>query len=581
MPLQLTIKQLRDELYDHLSLTQNEHGLKEFIRANKANILSHYHKLEFKLKNQAGTVPLLIAAIMRDFSECTKILLSWGISPDATLKSRFKSRNNLSALAIACQRDNKQIVRSLLASAKEPIIISSQPLLFSIQSDLIWTLILNRAKKEKVLKALLNQKRKETTAFCHACQSYNSVAIDRFISTPGLVEEYGVIETISDLRTGFYLNLDNDFFESRINDLKKKFNQTFPMANTFTQPRTTQEACDDLFTSTTIPPGMPESKEMALKKAIVKIHELLSWPPACFIYLGKLNDLLKEYFIFKHKTAFPELSTDEYNFERIQDLSYPIPNDNYKGIKKYSALQELLILLLQRHDMAQKAVKAVGFLPPHIINRRLKEGALFLETSYLNTLLHTKFGHMLQWAIIVLAIEAGKILLDYQTHGKIRQIKTLEILASIATPNRFSDNKGKTVWTTLFDTTYSDKTYLTDPYRVSTLIMHEIARFPILGRSLIDSFCKGFKRAKDAHQIFLNRTISNEEFIMILQDTKRNIIIGSEPFVTIYQNYYSRQLHQRDGDYVEHSSSRDVMINCAYQPDTEFKIPPAKRQRIK
>lgn len=239
-------------------------------------------------------------------------------------------------------------------------------------------------------------------------------------------------------------------------------------------------------------PTQIDTAPIAKKVAIAQFHALLSNPLECVKYLQFLNEEFLRYFREKHGEEFSELNANNYEFIEVDGLFYPVAKDNQEPFKKHHALEEFLICLFRKYGLAEKFYKWTGFVESSIASQMMKNGDFAEEDQQLLfSLVHGKLSHMLQLAILIYALEDGKINIHY---GNENKLSLKDILATFIDEKDFL---GAPLWLRTRDVrSYSDAVF-SDPFRLTSTLMHEGKKLHLSALSdyLIHSFCKGIKKA--------------------------------------------------------------------------------------
>lgn len=265
--------------------------------------------------------------------------------------------------------------------------------------------------------------------------------------------------------------------------------------------------CNDLFTPHFISRPTDcddeELKAEALKKANAYCYAILNNPPRCLPILQYLNNQFERYYAETHPDQpFQFVDDDEYEFKIADRTEFAIPKQHSRYFgdntppcsQKHSALKEFLLLLLRRHGMGDDAVKWVGFVPAEFADATIQSGNLVLESGISGaTILHGVYSHMLQLAIILIAIEKKMIPLSYKIYGPHVEITAAEIVASQTT---LKNKSNRPIWMAMRDTRYINEITFVDPHRLNSYIMYYGKRFGMrtLSSYLIDSTCKNMAK---------------------------------------------------------------------------------------
>ena len=361
-------------------------------------------------------------------------------------------------------------------------------------------LLIDKAKQMNCLNKLISITiAQKFTVFDYFCINERFDLIAELMQIENFDRYTNISRLLSRMR-GYYFKLkDNNQFIDVLCIKLREFNHApRPLSLTFDEKRDQI----DFSTSATIlhKPGIwyfgpASSKKNAVESAIIELFSLLSTPKLCIAYLQVINWELKRYYQKKHGVAFPKLNRDNIVFQKINGVDYPIPTSDYTGIKKNSALQECLFSILNARGLSKKAYKWIGFIPHEIADEMVKQGDFVVECRLGTGLFHTKTAHMLQFVLLIYAIESNKIPVNYREKNKIKSISALDILQALITEKIKKKTQSFSLWSVVFDSR-KDNCAFTDPFRLGSMLMlyRDTWQIEALSDALVDTFCKGFIR---------------------------------------------------------------------------------------
>ena len=265
-------------------------------------------------------------------------------------------------------------------------------------------------------------------------------------------------------------------------------------------------------------------KARALRNILLKIAVLFSNPKLCMQYLKFLNDEFMRYYQEKYQIDFSEVDYDSFKFELLNGLFYPIPKANYIGIhNKHSSLQEYFICLLKKHGLQNNSYEWMGFIPHSFADQIVRQGGFFTESRIGVGLFHGKFAHMLQFAMILYAIEDGDIDLSFKNMDQTETVTLEELLDAFVT---LKDRHNNSLWLTLRDKRVYSRVDFCDPYRLSSVIMSEGKNLElnVLSAFMIDSFCKGWNKNLNAlRHVTAFKDLTTSELLVQLNDLELRV----------------------------------------------------------
>jgi hypothetical protein len=150
-----------------------------------------------------------------------------------------------------------------------------------------------------------------------------------------------------------------------------------------------------------------KTQNPSMCRAVIRYLSILSNPQTVKDLLTRLSKELSCEIANAGKTTLFENTSTAFAYEAVHHYLYPIPKSNYQKINKDSLLTELLLKILKTANLGERATKWVGFIEENISNARIYAGDLFLESQFGIGVFHGKYAHMIQWVILIYAIEAG------------------------------------------------------------------------------------------------------------------------------------------------------------------------------
>lgn len=506
--------------------------------------------------------PPLYFITIKQYARLAELFLDIGASTELGISSNQLHWDNRTPLIAACLNGNLQLVKMLVEHGANLLAVSTSgnhPLMWEKISPEIFAFLLEEGKRQNKLEKLLSLKSKASSAFVIEREDPfyanllmnigfypNPIAQRRFlhinrISVWGYPKKRAEFEFICQKLRSKTQKLPNL-------DYRKDFrHQTNYLAGI-------ELFADDFF-------HMP-GKEAATKVALSQIKSLLNSPERCVKYLNFLTLEFERYYYETHQQKFPVLDSDSYEFISLDGLYFPIPKNNFLGIKKSSALQEFLILLLQKHGVGHNALKWIGFIPTEIANPIVKEGDFFIENRLGFGLFHNSYSHMIQLAIILYAIEDYVIKL---IHFGI-SITIKDILEALVT---LTSKDGSSPWTVNMDQRQAQFVTFTDPHRLASFIMDKGKELGMKSLSdyLIDNFCKGFQQLFAAFQVLYlsSEKLSYENFIEQLGDL--SLEFAEDPNGLIK---YATEIERKKNRSINHSGDYYAVVSKNYHPNNKF-----------
>lgn len=515
------ITENEDPILDSLNKIKSIHGKEAVYNLSKLNLTldvsSHF---TFAINSSGPTdsyeLNLFTSAIVKNFLRVVSLLIDCGVEinfPLAINQAHIISRyTEASPLTLACSFASSDIVQLLLKNHANILHVTKNGMsvLMAAKSVEVCRLILEAAKEQKCLNELLKtQDNNSNTIFNTTCQEGKIEILHELLKLENYIQYCNVRSFLHDARMATWLYPAHaQEFESICKKLKPFQEEKIPIVE-FSSPSANLGISDAYFylfqerinLSITV-----KSKDQATKYAISQIYILFSSFENISPYLRFLSNEFSRYYFEKNKSEFPALNSSSYHFKMINGLNYPFPNnENYEGIKKNKSLHEFIILLLNKYNLAKNFFKLIGLIPNNILQEIFANGDFILEDSLGLTLFHGVLSHVIQYIIILYAMEHGKISRDYVVNGVQQQISIEDILHKFA-----DDLKLRQL---VLDIRYPESISASDPFRLISIIMekgHEFG-FKQLADSIIDSFCKGIIKRMDACKKIFNLPLMDME----------------------------------------------------------------------
>lgn len=199
-----------------------------------------------------------------------------------------------------------------------------------------------------------------------------------------------------------------------------------------------------------------------------------------------------------------------FEHKLIRCYIYPIPTIHFEKTTKHKLLPILLIDILRSAGLAQTASKWYGFLPKVIADEKTAAGEFFIESPFGLSLLHGKYSHMIQWALMVLAVENKLVALP-------RGVTVKQVITRLS-KMRSNRNDDTSSWEATLDMAIPSHFTFNDPYRTTSLISTGYfgERCRILEVYLRDSFCADFLLWFNAYNKASTQKINIGMFVKIL-----------------------------------------------------------------
>jgi hypothetical protein len=299
-------------------------------------------------------------------------------------------------------------------------------------------------------------------------------------------------------------------------------------------------------------PDFFKTKDMAIEEALTQFYGMVNVPEIFDKYLDKVNDAFEQYQLNRYKRPLDKIDKDTYKFFEADSTMFPMPKENYVGIKKSSVFAEFIIWILRQHGLGKKAAKWIGFIPAAISGQYATD---YVKECRIMGLFHGDKSHMLQVAVLYFMMK--DLTLSYGFNSKI----TFEDLLTAFIEKK--DYKDRPLWEVTRDTR-SNEYVGSDPHRVQSYAM---LREDTLADCFIDSFCKGFSRLHAAVNQTTHRNISRDEFVKEVADLETRLFLGSVTTLFDYSIAHEKAKGRIPADI---NPSGYAVVEKIYQSNSKF-----------
>lgn len=353
----------------------------------------------------------------------------------------------------------------------------------------------------------------------------------------------------------------NNFSELKANasvfTLESADTSTVSLPETLMRVKISQQIEMKLIEESKIFEESKRTREQAVYLFVEQFKNLMSQPILCVPYLKFINHEFLRYFESKHQPSlFPVLDQSQYEMVNILGYEYPLPLNDYQGIKKYSSLQEYLMALFVDSGLPHIAYKEIGELPTDLSQEMKGSGRFVLEPRFPNHLNLMKLAHPIQMAILIYAHQENCFNLCYQEDNQSRILNLSDLLKALISlestqffePNTMPNHSSKSAWDLLFDFEQTNFFTFSDPSRLASMIILNADQWDIraLADYLIDQYCKKINRfIKVSNQLIHPETISKE---IIIENIKEGLL--STPLINpqIIKAWHRKELGRHNND---------------------------------
>lgn len=551
-----------------------KYGRRAFaIHASQPNIECGTNCSEDNEVEKIYCTPLFIAAYKGAIG-FVKYLLYLNVDINSGTKCAHADANNISPLAIACDKGHESIVKLLLENGADIFKLTgnNKSCLVNAFTKKTYDLILTKADETGTLDKFLYLRCTINTAFPNS-DIFTICAIKKRFDILNYLLDNSTWAQFADLimlRSACMDSaLESSFYSHNAMQIVTKLQKQIPsfellvpihfkrnehQADKENNLDTLKDGFKRLFgTEMTSTPVL--SKESALRIANAHIITLLYNPHRCLPFLRFLNDEFVRYIEENHKDLkLPEVVRSEFASVYIDRTEYlvPMPDSRYlnsvntKHDKQYSILKEFLISIFKKHDLAETVVKWIGFVNQAEADKMVKAGHFIIESSSAGvSLLHGGLSHVIQTMIIIYAIERGDIRLDYIEDG---QTKTLTIKELLASHVELKNANGESIWSDMRDVRMKGSVRFCDPYRLFAHIMREGHQWGI--DKLSDYLTHGFAKSLIKYQKTMAKLVpifsSYTTFLNAIANTPSHIIFNRQHIIQLTVDKYENATFQRD-----------------------------------
>ncbi|MBA2709853.1 MAG: ankyrin repeat domain-containing protein, partial [Tatlockia sp.] len=456
---------------------------------------------------------LLHAVCKKGFTAFAERLIEFGVDIEASTVSTDLAHHELTPLLIAVQCNHHATVKLLLDKGANFLRFTgnSVSILMHAEDKDICHLIIEKAKKERLLAKLISYVSEDNKTVMDVAILKGRVDIVKTLIDIDNFQNYiNPRLTLHYARAASWDHSEHSaFFEDLCVNLRK---YSKPFATLSIKDKTNllseDKVYEQLFKQSK---AARDNKKEVLKQALAQAASLFSNPEECIKYLSFLNSEFVRYYQHSNNTGFPYLESNTYEFKSIDGVLYPIPKDNYLGIKKEYTLEKILTSLFKPYDLAHTSYKWIGFIPHDIADKMILKGDFVIESAFGAGLFHNLTAHMLQQAMLIYMIQNKAISLEYQEKNEFKTISIKEFLQGFISLK---------VWTETRDQREFYAIGFNDPHRLGSIIMyngHELG-LRELADSLIDTFCKGFTKLFKAHEEIYSSKVSKSDFAQKMDD---------------------------------------------------------------
>lgn len=517
-------------------------------------------------------VSLLYLAASHNMSFLLEALLAAGVAVDVGVIS-VENPNNIylgtSPFNVACAKNHLAAMRLLLENNASLLKVNQAgtSCLMSVKSYDAYRIIITHATQRQCVEQLLAFKTTEhqRNAFEVLCNEGQVNIVSHLLRLPQAKKYYDPQILLRRIRLSAWQFPDQaGAFEILAENIRAEV-ALLPLIHTFENGNNLSAEYFHYPSQYTYlfnepPPAEITTKEAAVKRAITQCFDLLNRPVDCVRYLKFLNDEFLRY-----TGHFGAINKTTYEFKAIDNYMFPIPNEHYIGLKKFSALNNFLILLFKQYGLAENTVKWVGFIPKEQTSANINKGDFFTECRIGTGAMHGKISHMLQLAILIYAIQDRAIDISYGTSEDPRSITIHDINQGLML---YKNKEGDEVWVPVRDTVYRQRISFTDPFRIHSALMYfgESLKLTALATYLIDSFCKGIRLFLAAHNHAMLQHIGIETLVEQINDLNIHEFINSS-FLFKYSIF--REKNKKGFNPITVNDEYAV-LNKEYAPDHTF-----------
>lgn len=287
------------------------------------------------------------------------------------------------------------------------------------------------------------------------------------------------------------------------------------------------------------------SKSEAIEYGLSQLYTIFQKPVLCIPILKEINNAFEE-FLKAHKNTQPIECRKDVRWITINAIKYPIPLPTFQAAKKGSALQLFLLQLLQNHGLGESIYTWGGFVPMTLGNSIVSQGHIFVEDRKGSGLFHGKLSHMLQFAMIIFLRKENVISLSYTENNEKKEVSLKELFNYLVMNTR--EINPIPYWSIILDAVYDNVFTFSDPFQISSSIMHEGEEWEIstLSNYMLDSFCKGILKLFELYKEnqLVPQELSLDEFSLQLTDLELGSFVVSPKIFSSALHHHINSGHE-------------------------------------
>lgn len=248
----------------------------------------------------------------------------------------------------------------------------------------------------------------------------------------------------------------------------------------------------------------PKNKPIAIRHALISMKNFLDNPRSCIPYLKYISNQLELYWKEEHQGApFPDFDFNSIEFWFHENHLWPIPNEQFKPLKKGSLLNRILLDIFQQNKMGKSQSRWTGFVSAETANTLIFKNEFFTENRRTLAGPHGNM-HPLQCAVSLLAMKTGDINLSFHNEqGQPIPLEPQEVFSALVSTDILAPYKREVLWPAVLDSFYTNKIAFSGPHSLhSFLLTNPLFAESALQKSLLFSFCAEFNKMRT----FLNHT---------------------------------------------------------------------------
>ncbi len=277
----------------------------------------------------------------------------------------------------------------------------------------------------------------------------------------------------------------------------------------------------------------PKDKNAAIRFTLSSMYQLLQNPQHFIPSLQFLSQEMEYHWNQEGNQPFPKFDRSMIDFWVQDGLSWPVPNETYKGFKKNHFISRVLLDKFQQYGMGEKQYKWTGFIPKGKSKTLLLENSFFTENrKTISGLFHGNV-HNIQRVLLILAMESYDLPLIYCTaNGEEQEIEPKEIFSALMRKDIFKEGQASSIlWTDVLDNRQTNFATFSDPFCMHSLLLTDNKFAGFLQDYLLYSFCDQFIHLRNLHNHVYKKNYKNLEFCSELEKLMFNVFSGVPAFV--------------------------------------------------